>query len=325
MKAWLCGGRRCGNGSLDAVRASFLVAAVLLATTGLSGCAGNDAVADEKAPGAALTAMHEVPGLLAEAGSSRTRTELEMASGGTRITIHGEGVFDYRQRTGKLLVTLPDDPGAERSEPVTELFVPGSLYMKNRGAGVPPDKWVQMETASLPDGNLVSGGATDPVTAAALLGGARSAEDLGEVEIDGEVLRRYRGVIDIEAAAEAAPDRYCRAQLAAAVRGFTDNAVPFYAYLDEEGLLREVRHRFSFAGVRTGEPVSPVGGADQGGADLSSGDQGSADQGSGDQGGGEPTTIEVTSVTVLHDFGSAVDLRMPEPEEIYSGAVVTGG
>ena len=65
--------------------------------------------------------------------------------------------------------------------------------MKNRGAGVPADKWVRVDTADLSDGNLVTGGATDPYAAAALLRGTRTATYVGRTELAGTHVRHYRG------------------------------------------------------------------------------------------------------------------------------------
>ena len=112
-----------------------------------------------------------------EAGSSKARTSMEMATGGTRVTIRGEGVYDYRERLGRLKVLLPQDPaGASEHRPITELLAPGALFMKNRGAGVPADKWVRVDTATLSDGNLVTGGATDPFAAAEVLRGTQDGD-----------------------------------------------------------------------------------------------------------------------------------------------------
>ncbi len=252
------------------------------------------AAADTRTAREAVELLRQVPDLLAEAGSSRARTAVELASGGTRITIRGEGGFDYRRRAGELAVTLPSGTGGGGAgrPPVTELFLPGELYMKNRGEGVPPDKWVRLDVSSIHDGNLVTGGATDPITAAELLRGVQQADDLGEVEVEGEILRRFHGITDIAAAAEAAGSRESREQLAAAVDGFTDTAVRFDAYLDDDGLLRQVRHHFSFA------PTSP-------------------------QPDGLP--VQVISTTVLYDFGTPVVIEMPPAEHIYTGAVASPG
>ncbi|MDB1087921.1 hypothetical protein PJ985_10120 [Streptomyces sp. ACA25] len=292
-------------------------AAALAAGVAVTGCSGIGPAAPgtvmDSAAGVgsdpseeARDVIRRVADTLAAAESSQAGTALRMTSGGTRLTIHGEGAFDYVGRVGELRVRLPGEPVAE---PVTELFAPGALYMKNRGAGVPPDKWVRVETASLSDGNLVTGGATDPITAAELLRGVLQVADLGVKEVGGELLRHYRGVTDIAVAAEAAVDPVYREQLAAAVGGFADTAVPFDAYLDEDGLLRKVRHRFSF--------VNSAAGQDAAGQDTAGGDTagGAAED-------ALPESIDVTSTVVLFDFGAPVHIVMPEPEDIFAGAVV---
>lgn len=260
----------------------LLAMALVLA---VSGCSGTGAAApDARGAGDPLAAVRQAADLLVDSGSSRARTAMRMASGGTEVTIHGEGAFDYGRGLGELSVTLPPDPGGDRgTEPVTEVFAPGELFMKNRGAGVPPDKWVRIEVAGVPDGNLVTGGATDPMTAFALLRGARSADDLGETSLGGERVRHYRGVTDIAVAAEAATSATAREQLTAAVGGFTRTEVPFDAYLDEAGEPRRVRHRFSLAqGLRA---------------------------------------VEVTSTVTLFGFGVPVDVSLPAAGEVYWGAV----
>jgi hypothetical protein len=241
------------------------------------GCSGTGAAAPGDAAGGRdpRAVVRDAAETLAGSGSSLVRTAMEMASGGTRITISGEGGFDYRERRGRLRLTLPE------GGPVTEVFTPGELYTHNR-AGVPADTWVWVDVTELPDGNLVTGGATDPLTAAELLRGVSRADDLGTAEVAGQTVRHYRGVTDIGAAADAATGTAAQ-QLAVAVGGFTDTQVPFDAYVDEQGLLRKVRHRFSFA--RGGEGV------------------------------------DVTSTVLLYDFGTPVDVALPDPEQVYAGAV----
>jgi hypothetical protein len=159
--------------------------------------------------------------------------------------------------------------------------------MKNRGAGVPDDKWVRVETASLSDGNLVTGGATDPFAAAEVLRGTRTATYVGRTEVAGTEVRHYRGTANLARAARGASDDN-RAALAAAADGFATAEVPFDAYLDDEGRIRKIRHRFSF-----------VNGRDEG-------------------------TVDVASTTLLYDFGAAVRVRLPEEEDIYAGKIAAG-
>ncbi|MGW4157961.1 hypothetical protein [Streptomyces sp. NPDC004788] len=245
------------------------------------GCA---APGDDAEPGGdpALTVRGAAEALV-RVGSSKASTSMEMATGGTRVTIRGEGGYDFRLRTGRLQVMLPSDAAGESEHrPITELLVPGALYMKNRGAGVPADKWVRVDTTTLDDGNLVTGGATDPAAAAELLRGARQVTYVGEVDLAGVKVRHYRGTTDIAEAARLASPQV-RGALAAAAKGFTTDAVPFDAYLDEEGRLRKVRHQFSFSN--------------------------------------QGRTVAVASTTLLYGFGARVSVTLPDRADIYAGKI----
>ncbi|GGX29283.1 lipoprotein [Streptomyces malachitofuscus] len=252
---------------------------------GAVGCARSDAVPQGAPAGDPVQVLRETAEALVKAGSSKARTSLEMATGGTRVTIRGQGVYDYRKRLGRLKVLLPQDPAGETvRRPITELLAPGALFMKNRGAGVPADKWVRVDTGTLSDGNLVTGGATDPFAAAEVLRGTRSAEFVGRTEVAGTKVRHYRGTADLEKASRAASDAN-RGPLGAAAKGFATARVPFDVYLDDEGRIRKVRHRFSFVNGQQDEPVA------------------------------------VASTTLLYDFGVPADVRLPEGEDIYAGRI----
>ncbi|MFF0063799.1 hypothetical protein ACFYRC_20055 [Streptomyces sp. NPDC005279] len=263
---------------------AFAVAAVVLGAVATSGCSvGGGAAADDRWSGGGAGDVRKAADVLAGAGSSKARTSMEMATGGTRVTIRGEGGYDFRRRTGRLRIVLPKDPaGADEHRPITELLTPGALYMKNRGAGVPADKWVRVDTTALEDGNLVTGGATDPLAAAELLRSARDVTYVGEEALAGTRVRHYRGTTDIAQAARVA-EPHARASLAAAAKGFAKDIVPFDVYLDDDGRLRKVRHRFSF--TNHGRPVA------------------------------------VTSTTLLYDFGAPVAVRLPDQRDIYAGKI----
>ncbi|MBW5483096.1 hypothetical protein [Streptomyces bambusae] len=263
--------RRYGHGAATAV----IVAVVLTA----AGCGGGT---DDEPPADGAAAVRGAADTLTRAGSARARTAMEMATGGTRVTIRGEGGVDFRNRMGQLLVMLPADvTGKPGHRPITELLAPGALYMKNRGAGVPADKWVRVDTTTLSDGNLVTGGATDPLAAAELLRGAEAVTYVGETELAGTKVRHYRGTTDIGRAARSASPQV-RGALEAAAKGFSKDAVPFDAYLDEEGRLRKVRHRFSY---------------ENNGA------------------------IDVFSTTLLYGFGTPVTVVLPASGDIYAGKI----
>ncbi|WP_329456607.1 hypothetical protein [Streptomyces sp. NBC_01497] len=250
------------------------------------GCAvTGGAAADDGSAGDGTAAVRGAAGALVSAGSARAVTSMEMAAGGTRVTIRGEGGYDFRGRMGSLTVTLPKDPaGSPEHRPITELLSPSRLYMKNRGAGVPADKWVRVESATLEDGNLVTGGATDPLTAAELLHTAARVTYVGTETLAGATVRHYRGVTDLRAAGRQAPS-YARAALTAAAKGkgFAAKTVPFDAYVDDAGRLRKVRQRFSYL------------------------NQGSS--------------VTVSSTTLLYDFGTPVSVKLPPADDIYAGRI----
>jgi hypothetical protein len=274
-------GRRGG----PAVLAAGLVMGVCL---GAGGCVGSGALAEDARGGDPVEIVRAAADTLVAERSSKARTSMEMAAGGTRVTIRGEGVYDFGKQLGRLKVLLPQDPaGKTAHRPITELLAPGALFMKNRGAGVPTDKWVRVDTRTLSDGNLVTGGATDPLAAAELLRGARTASYVGESEVGGFAVRHYRGTADLRRAAEDASAAN-KAALAAAAKGFAAEQVPFDVYLDGQGRIRKVRHRFSFVN------------------------------------GQQKTAVAVASTTLLYDFGAPVDVELPDDEDIYAGKIAEG-
>jgi hypothetical protein len=284
-----------------------------------AGCSATGRAAGDGRAGDPVEILHRAADALVEAGTSKARTSMEMATGGTRVTIRGQGVYDYRRQLGELKVLLPQDPaGASEHRPITELLAPGALFMKNRGAGVPADKWVRVETATLSDGNLVTGGATDPFAAAEVLRGTRTATYVGRTEVAGTAVRHYRGTADLAVAARDASEGG-RDSLRAAAKGFATARVPFDAYLDDEGRIRKVRHRFSFLNGRGADD----GRGGQAGRNAQDGRNGHG--GRGAHGGGPDgrprAAVAVASTTLLYDFGAPVDVRLPAADDIYAGRI----
>ncbi|MCC3771008.1 hypothetical protein K6I34_003781 [Streptomyces sp. UNOC14_S4] len=241
--------------------------------------------ADDTDPTRAREALRRAARVLVAEGAARVRTSMETASGGTRLTIHGTGGYDFTRPVGKLTVVVPADAaGTTEHRPITEVFAPGALFMKNRGAGVPDDKWVRLATPALADGNLLTNGATDPLAAAELLGGARQVTYMRDERIDGARVRHYWGTIDLGQAARAAPARD-RGPLAVAAKGFSGGTVAFDAYLDDRGRPRRLSHRFSV-----------------------------------DEGAGK-APMAVVSTVEFQDFGTKFDVPLPVPADIYAGTV----
>ncbi|MFD9395222.1 hypothetical protein ACFWBB_32175 [Streptomyces sp. NPDC060000] len=269
------------RGLMGAVVLWGLVAGVC---AGAGGCSGGGAAAQDGRAADPVETLRRAADTLVEAGTSKARTSMEMATGGTRVTIRGQGAYDYRKQLGELKVLLPQDPaGASEHRPITELLAPGALFMKNRD-GVPDDKWVRVETAALSDGNLVTGGATDPFAAAEVLRGTRTATYVGRTEVAGTAVRHYRGTADLAVAARDA-SAGGRDSLRAAAKGFATARVPFDVYLDDQGRIRKVRHRFSFVN------------------------------------GQRKKAVAVASTILLYDFGTPVEVRLPAARDIYAGRI----
>ncbi|WP_372341374.1 hypothetical protein [Streptomyces sp. CC224E] len=281
-------GSSAARAAAPQARTAVAVVAAASVVAGVGGCAGGAEAGGRNAD--PTQTVRQAADRLVREGSSRARTSMEMASGGTRVTIHGDGGYDYRKGLGELRVRLPQDAaGAEEHRPITELLAPGALYMKNRGAGVPADKWVRVDTTTLTDGNLVTGGATDPLAAAELLRGARNVTERGESAIAGVRTRHYHGDVDLAAASKAASAVH-KGAFAAAAKGFRKkDRVPFDVYLDDEGLIRKVTHRFSFANGRPKKDVA------------------------------------VASTTLYREFGKPVKVRLPAKRDIFAGKVADPG
>ncbi|MCF3171044.1 MULTISPECIES: hypothetical protein [Streptomyces] len=278
------------GGGARAVRA-LAVTGVIAVTAGCFGGDGASGAGDGSgqrsvAAGRPLDLLDRAAGVLVAAGGAETRTSMETAAGGTRVTIRGQGVYDFRAQVGRIKVVLPEGAGGvDGHRPITELLTPGALYMKNRGAGVPDGKWVRIDTTALKDGNLVTGGVTDPMAAAELLRGASDVTYAGRTELAGVTVHHYRGVADLGRAARAASAR-SRGALGAAAKGFSKDAVPFDAYLDEDGRLRKVRHRFTFSS--------------------------------------EGPEVSVVSTLLLYGFGVPVRVELPDEDAIYTGRIRQG-
>lgn len=271
---------RCEGAAL-AVRA-LAVAGVFAVLAGCS-VGGSGTVAGAPADEPPAQVLDRAADVLAASGGAETNTSMETSAGGTRVTIRGQGAYDFRRQLGRIKVVLPKDAaGSDEHRPITELLTPGALYMKNRGAGVPEGKWVRIDTTVLADGNLVTGGVTDPMAAAELLRRARGVTYVGRTELAGVGVRHYRGTADIGSAAGAASP-LSRAALSAAADGFRTHAVPFDAYLDDEGRLRKVRHRFTFAA--------------------------------------EGPAVTVVSTMLLYGFGTPVTVELPDGADLYTGEI----
>ncbi|WP_103889589.1 hypothetical protein [Actinacidiphila yanglinensis] len=286
--------------------AAGLACAAVLAS-GCGGPAAGTSAGAAPADAAQVRAVTNAADTLGKAGSAKVSSALRTASGGTWVTITGTGGFDFARRQGELVLLLPKDAvGKEEHKPITELMTPGALYMKNRGAGVPAGKWVRVDTTRIPDGNLVTGGATEPLAAAELLRGAEDVTYAGTVRMQGVQVRHFRGTTDIARAARTASPAV-RGPLAAAARGFTVTRVPFDAWLDPQGRLRKLSEQFTMTVSGSGTAAAKDGT----GAKDTKDAQGAA------------RNVMVVSTTTYDAFGTPVAVTMPGNSDIWTGKIVS--
>ncbi|MFD8756800.1 hypothetical protein ACFV0O_38360 [Kitasatospora sp. NPDC059577] len=278
--------RRPGPHLRSAAGAALLAAALAAGAAGCSGGAGGSSDQQSSAPDQLaadpLTAVRNAADITGRTGSARTATDLVTESADKKASFSGTGGYDYVKRIGRLEVQVP--PGAATTGKIVEVVLPGTVYLQNSGAKVPEGKWVKLDVRQLPDGNLVSSGATDPASAAGALRGAQKAEAVGTETVGGVPLHHYRGTLDLAKAADATGGRGGDG-LRMGSQTFTVKEVPYDAWLDDQGRLHKVVELFTFAGV--------------------AGSKEPKDQ------------VKVTSTTSLSDFGKPVEAAEPSASDIY--------
>ncbi|GAA2121872.1 lipoprotein [Kitasatospora saccharophila] len=260
-------------------------AAAALLVAALSACTGGNgpSVSADQLSADPLTAVRSAADITGRTGSVRAVTELITESADKKAVFNGTGGYDYVKRIGRLEIDVP--PGAATTGKITEVVLPGTVYLQNSGAKIPEGKWVKLDVRQLPDGNLVSSGATDPATAAGALRGAQSAELVGTEPVGGVELKHYRGTLDLAKAADATGGRGADG-LRMAAQTFTVKEVPYEVWLDGQGRLHKVVEDFAFAGV--------------------AGSTAAKDQ------------VKVVSTLSLADFGKPVEAAEPAAADIYS-------
>lgn len=269
----------------------IVLSGACIGALGLTACGQGEGAGPTGGSGSAeaVAAVKSAAAVTIAAGSSRTKTTMTMQSGDRTVVLTGEGLFDYRNRIGTVSLQVPEN--GETEGPLQEIVTPEALYMKNASPDVPRDKWVRIDIQGLADGNLVSGGSTDPTTSFEILRGANDdVAYLGTKDFGGTQVRHYKGTLDLKRAHDATPENL-RAPLAAALKSFSSATIPFEVYLDAEGRLRRVQEEFNLA--------------------------------SGTGGKAGTQTAKVVSAAELYDFGVAVNVRPPGAQELYTAPAAT--
>ncbi|MGH3417771.1 MAG: hypothetical protein ACRDSS_14970, partial [Actinocrinis sp.] len=170
---------------------------------------------------------------------AKVATTVTMTVGGADRKFTGTGEFDFDRQVGAIVLQTPQSSAA-----LDEIVTPTTLYLRQNGANA---KWKWVDTAKLPDGDLISAGYTSPVFDFALLRGVADGEVhyAGQDTVRGTAVTHYTGTLDLTQAANAAQNPI-KGELLAASHSFSSKTVPFDAYLDAEGRVRRVVAHFSF-------------------------------------------------------------------------------
>ena len=200
-------------------------------------------------------------------------------------TMHGSGLFDFGKQIGSIDLTMPNGALHEVLTPASLYLHPGADPAAASAAAASGKGWSRVDIGKLSDGNLVSGGSTDPAMAIAMLAGTTpDVKYLGQDTVRGVAVAHYEGTLDLTEAANAplpAGDANAAADkkaLSNAAHAFVTTKIPFDAYLDDSGRLRRFVAKFQF--------VVP---------------------------GQSHTVAEVTSATELFGFGVPVGVATPPP------------
>ena len=197
------------------VRASLLVAPVILIAAAVAGCSTKDN--GPTAPGrpstssesSATTHAHvsagDVRGLVIAAvqrtkkSKFSVRTSYLVRSGATPLT--AEGVVDFSNSTSTLQLALPLGSGFR----VTEILSPTSIFIGGPNGippldiggpvDLPPGKWAEVPRATQHTHDPLRGRANDSADNLTQLSQADDLSDIGEDSIDGVVCRHVRGYL----------------------------------------------------------------------------------------------------------------------------------
>lgn len=192
----------------------------------LAGCGGAspEPAGDRLTPVAAVRAAGEAT---AAAGSSRFAITTSTVLGGQTVEVAGEGLFDPAARTGSATFTLPGGGGS-----MEQRYLGDELYLSVPGQ----PGFFRLSVSDLV-GTPLAGAAAPTGSLDALQGVSDDVREAGEEDVRGESTTRYEGTLDATKALEQAGGQLS-ALADAGLDPATVQAVPFEAWLDDEGRLR---------------------------------------------------------------------------------------
>ncbi len=280
-----------------------LMAGVLLFTAACGSSSSDDSATDTKAKQTPLDAVLASSTKTAEAKSSRVAFTIltqgvQGVPGGT-ITITGEGAFDYAGRQGAFTFNIPAIAGIQLGQ-IDAVSTGSTIYQK-----FPPQlasllggkPWVKIDLNQLGQGagidfdSISQASSGDPTQALQFLrGSGADMVEVGKEQVRGEPVTHYRGTIDLnKAAAAAPPEQQPTYQKLAQLYG---QPLPVEVWIDGDSRVRKVTTAVDLAKLSL--PSEATAGAP---AEV------------------KPTGT-LTSTTELFDFGTPVNVTVPPADQV---------
>lgn len=233
--------------------ASVLALAGAMAVTGCSGGSGGGGSASPTGPvpeARVVQALDRTVG----AGTSRLAFTISTTAAGMPYVVEGSGAFDYGAHAGRLRFTIPTLHTLRR--PVREIVTPATIYLAIPGY-TPAGEYYRVDVADRAEAPLVRQfGGTDPSQTLQVLRGVTGVTAGDTSVVRGVRVTRYTGTIDTARALQRLPAG-TRSRLAATLQVVA--AIPFDAYIDDDGMLRRVVERLHApAGGGLGQGIDVV-------------------------------------------------------------------
>ena len=263
-------------------RVSWLRPALALCAALLAGCAGQGG-GEDRVEGAAVATV--------EAGTANF-TIAQTVTGGPTGDQHvaSEGALDFAGGRGRVVVSL-EDMGLDGGGEIETVFEGETIYLRLPEEAGTPTPWVRLvvsDLEGLPGLDQLQDFSSDPSQSLGFLQGVNGEiEEVGEEVVRDAPTTRYRFIVDLEQAAEAADDE-ARAYLEQQIETLGVTEVPTEIWLDDEGRIA----RQSYV------------------VDLSQGELPDAATEGGELTGEVATTVE------YYDFGAEVDIATPAEDEV---------
>ena len=209
-----------------------VLALAALSVFGLTACDGGGRTAN------AAESIRAASQNSTDAGTVSFEMSIELSGApGAAFETKAEGVYDFDN--GQMQMAL-DLLGQE----ITAVMDGNTMYMKMPFTG---DKWVKQDLTELTGGNPLEGGAQDPTQVLSwLMGAGEDVEDLGEAEVRGETVRRYRALVNLRDALEQF-DGEQRENMEMALEALGQDEVEIDVWVNGDALPVRVQYELSFA------------------------------------------------------------------------------